>query len=953
MVESRTSFPHDWSGVLSPLRARRRAPIGWFGGASWHGAILLLLAGCSPSPPTTESSTPAAGPQPEVSKSETAPQDLSPEKWMLRAKRYLGQSHLSRCEDELRAILKLDPDHIEACQFLLLLLNSEGRRWEANDLSFRLVELGVFTIQDLIMLATPQEAYEDAALIGDALQRVPDDPLPGIGLLRSYRRENRNQEALELLRKIVAKYPGQPEAQAQLGLLLVDLDQQSEFLQWQAACPEQVKAHPDYWLALGSWSQRQGQLSAAVRCYWEAVHRAPDHRWANHNLGAVLAKLGETEASAMFGARAKKLAEVEQLVFPMFKNGPTVAEVRRVAQLMEELGRVWEAWGWQVALQNLSGEDPSAEARQRLRALLDRDHPPPVLAAANPALVFDLSRFSLPRFPAVGSAGTGTAEESAGSVDFPDVAVEAGIDFRYFDSWVAAQRELMLLETIGGGVAILDYDNDGWPDLYLTQCCKWPVDLSDDSLVDRLYRNLGNGTFRDVTRECGIWENGYGQGATVADIDNDGFPDLYVANVGQNRLYHNNGDGTFSLLPHHEDSRLIWTISPVIADFNGDALPDIYDVNYCAGEDVYTRHCIIGGYLRSCGPARFPGEFDALFLNNGDGTWRDVSLAAGVREFCGRGIGVLAADFNRSGQLQIYVSNDVFANFLLVNDSVTPGADPHFTDQGTLTGLAFDREGRTQASMGIACDDVNGDGLLDILLGNYYNDCNTLYIQQPGGLFVDETREYGLRDPSFLLLTFGSQLLDGDLDGHPDLVIANGHVDDFRFQGIPWHMRPQYFRNVEGKRFVELQGTRAGNYFDKEYLGRGLALVDWNRDGREEFAVSNIADKASLTINRTRDTGHWLAVRLHGVQSARGAVGTEVSVDFAGRTRTRQLVAGSGFAASNQQQLIFGLGGAGSVDEIRVSWPSGLQQKFPDILVDREYVLIEGDSQAHALPRDP
>jgi hypothetical protein len=293
------------------------------------------------------------------------------------------------------------------------------------------------------------------------------------------------------------------------------------------------------------------------------------------------------------------------------------------------------------------------------------------------------------------------------------------------------------------------------------------------------------------------------------------------------------------------------------------------------------------------------------------------------------------------------------ANFLLVNQSTVAGSVPQFMDEGTLTGTAFDRSGRSQASMGVACDDVNGDSLLDLLIGNYYNDCNTLYIQQPGRLFADETREFALQDPSFLLLTFGSQFLDADLDGYPDLTIANGHVDDFQFRGEPWHMRPQFFRNDRGQRFVELRGAQAGSYYDQQYLGRGIALVDWNRDGREEFAVSNIADLASLTENRTTPAGHWIAIRLRGVESPRDAVATQVSITHAGGRRTRQLVGGGGYEASNQQQLVFGLGAAEHVESITVHWPSGLQQVFHDADVDREYMLIEGDSRLHRIPIDP
>ena len=442
---------------------------------------------------------------------------------------------------------------------------------------------------------------------------------------------------------------------------------------------------------------------------------------------------------------SRQLADLEQLVFPLFKDGANQVAMHKAAVLAESMGRLWEAWGWYVAQRSLDPNDQKVAAEsKRLRDLLDSQDPPAVIASASPANWIDLSDLPLPIF-----SRTGTRPEDdrapRGSVRFDDVAQEAGIEFRYFDSWVAANRELMLLETTGGGVAVLDYDNDGWPDLYFTQCCRWPVNLDDKTLVDRLYRNLGNGRFEDVTDQCGICDNGYTQGVAAGDFDNDGFPDLYTANVGQNYLWHNNGDGTFSRVAHHTDERVIWTCSAVIADLNGDTLPDLYDVNYLVGKDLYTRHCVIDGHLRSCGPSLFDGEQDAIFLSTGDGNWQDVSEQAGLDQLAGMGLGAVAADFDRSGQqLQLFISNDVTANFLLVSQSMEPGSIPLYADEGTLSGTAFNATGRSQASMGVACDNIDQDGQLDLIVGNYYNDYNTVYIQQADRLFADESRAFDL-----------------------------------------------------------------------------------------------------------------------------------------------------------------------------------------------------------------
>ena len=390
-------------------------------------------------------------------------------------------------------------------------------------------------------------------------------------------------------------------------------------------------------------------------------------------------------------------------MFPIFRDGPDVTRMRRAAEILESLGRLWEAWGWRIAILGTEPNDrTAAPERDRLRQRLDQEHPPLVLTSANPTLAVDLSGYALPDISAVTAVTPQLSTQSFARIQFVDKAAEAGIAFRYFDSWTAAGRELMLLETTGGGAAIIDYDNDGWPDIYLTQCCKWPVDPQDMTHLDRLYRNLGDGTFQDVTDASGIRENGYSQGVAAGDFDNDGFSDLYVANVGQNRLYHNNGDGTFALVPHDLDNRIIWSSSVLIADVNGDTLPDLYDANYVTGDDVFTRHCEIDGRVRSCGPYAFDAEVDSLFLNGGDGSWLDVSDASGIRAHVGRGLGILAADLFNEGKLDLYIANDVTENFLWIREPGTTGTEIRFADHGALCGLACDGTGRPQASMGIA-----------------------------------------------------------------------------------------------------------------------------------------------------------------------------------------------------------------------------------------------------------
>ena len=295
--------------------------------------------------------------------------------------------------------------------------------------------------------------------------------------------------------------------------------------------------------------------------------------------------------------------------------------------------------------------------------------------------------------------------------------------------------QMCLLATTGGGVAVLDYDADGWPDVYFTQGGPWPWTTAGQSPVDRdrLYRNLGNGQFADVTQEAGLGDDRYSQGVAAGDFDNDGWPDLYVANFGANRLYRNGGDGTFTDVTGASGiAGERWTSSCLIADLNGDGQPDLYDVNYLSGKDAARSLCRKGEELRWCSPSSFPGEPDQVYLNRGEGRFEDVSDTAGILASGGKGLGIIAADFDGSGRLNLFVANDAEANFYFVNQTGQRGEPLAFEERALLAGLAYDGDGLPQASMGVALDDADGDGLLDLFVTSFHHESNTLYLQRAG-----------------------------------------------------------------------------------------------------------------------------------------------------------------------------------------------------------------------------
>jgi hypothetical protein len=377
---------------------------------------------------------------------------------------------------------------------------------------------------------------------------------------------------------------------------------------------------------------------------------------------------------------------------------------------------------------------------------------------------------------------------------------------------------------------------------------------------------------------------------------------------------------------------------------NGDSLPDVYDVTFLDGEDVFTRICRSNdGVPRSCAPAGFAAAPDHVYFNRGDGTFGEVTQELGFEAADGDGLGIVVADFDGSGHMGIFVGNDGRANFFFAPTSTAKG-DLHWQEIGVLSGLAYDDSGAAQACMGVAAGDPNNDGRVDLFVTNFYNESNTLYVNLGPNVFTDRARSSGLREPSWSLLGFGTQFLDADLDGWEDLIVTNGHVDDFTHKQIPFKMRPQFFQN-RNARFSERFGKDLGPFFDQPKLGRGLAKLDWNRDGRTDIAVSNIGDPASLLTNQTHNAGCGLGLRFTGTKGSRDAIGTRVVLVAKGARLERQLTAGDGYQSCNERRLEFGLGEDRTTVDLEVHWPGGMVEKFPDVETGTEYRVVEGRGQ--------
>jgi len=858
--------------------------------------------------------------------------------------------HAREAEDALRAALRIDSWHSAANQALALLLQKQGRSWESLPHVRRSLLNGQVDKDHVMMLAAVDITFVvDTIFTEKCLAVEPQDASVLIVEARQAIVDKQLDRAQTLLQRIVDKQPGLVEAQARLGGILFYAGEDAQFVAWHESLPPAADGHPEIWHLRGLWARRREQTDAAVRCFLEAALRDPNHSGAIFQLSQLMRSTPYAALADTFAVRSKNLSQLNYLLAEL-RGTNDFRLIRKVVNLLGQLGRPLEAVAWCHVVQQFNPQESwafSEELRQAKRLvrsskLIDLF----TLPNAQLACRVKLDKFPLPNWEAVETEASEDAPDRSvipQTVRFENEAVATGIDFRYYNGTTETTGLVHILQATGGGIAVVDFDQDDWPDLYFIQSGEYPIKEGQKRYLNRLYRNLGNGRFQDVTEASGLADAGYGQGVAVGDFNSDGFPDIYVANCGPNRLYANRGDGCFVEVPGAGGADGDhWTTSCAITDLDGDALPEIYAVNYAIKEEVLKLKCKHEGQPRTCAPTLLTAEQDQLYRNLGDGRFDNVTAESGIVAADGKGLGLVIADFANRGRPDIFIGNDTTANFFFRNQMSAPQQPLRFREQAILSGVGFDEVGNLQACMGVAAGDPNADGLLDLFITNFYAESNILYQQQSDHLFADQTRNAGVRDSGFHMLGFGTQFIDGELDGWPDLVISNGHIDRTFAHGHPDQMPPQYLRNTGLAKFEELSASSLGSYFEGRYFGRALATLDWNRDGREDVCISHLDAPAALLTNRTADAGNYLAVQLSGVESNRDAFGATVTLEIGDQRWMRQLIGGGGYLVSNQRQLIFGLGDAQQVGRMTVQWPSGKLQSFEDLKANQQLLVVEG-----------
>ena len=539
----------------------------------------------------------------------------------------------------------------------------------------------------------------------------------------------------------------------------------------------------------------------------------------------------------------------------------------------------------------------------------------------------------------VGQTAANTSGPSA--ITFRDVTQKAGIHFVHNNG---AYGKKYLPETMGPGVAFIDYDNDGWPDIFIVNGMDWPGHGGKHS-TPKLYHNNHDGTFTDVTHKAGLDVELFGMGVAVGDYDNDGYDDLFVTAMGQSRLFRNNGNGTFTDVTQKAGlaGPKEFSTSAAWVDYDKDGKLDLVVGNYVQWSMEGDLYCTLDGKSKSyCTPESYKGTSVRLWHNRGDGTFEDATKKAGLGEPTSKTLGMAILDYDNDGWPDLLFSNDTQPNKLYRNNG-----NGTFTEKAVVAGIAFSEDGVARAGMGVDAADYDHTGVASILITNFANQMLSLYHNEGKGLFVDEAPRSEIGRASLLTLGFGCFFFDYDLDGWPDILIANGHIDEDvqRVQpNVKYAMPPHLFRNAGGGKFVEVT-KEMGAGFASARVGRGAAYADINNDGRLDLLLSTNGGPAYLFENEVKTgsvANKSLRIKLTGTKSNRDGIGAVVKVISGGETQTQMLRSGSSYLSASELVLTFGLGQREQVETVEIRWSSGQIDELVNVAAGQTIAATEG-----------
>ncbi|WDQ14917.1 FG-GAP-like repeat-containing protein [Rhodopirellula sp. P2] len=853
-----------------------------------------------------------------------------------------------RYEEMLRRWAEANPNQVEPYHRLWRLFMKHGRTFEAARVADRLVFRGQANLQQLQSLVFRGQSVPRLAKASGRNDRflTETDFRPGHGRARHSFSNGEFQKArAELESALAPDSTTRPvniaSAKALLGRVLVELQDDAAFLEWYSTREPSWEIYDDYWFAIGSYHVDHGQHESAMHALLEALRRNSADLVTYQRIQRTLKALQRNEQSDAFEAKAAIIHESRQLVKQLDHRTPDSQLLKDIGNHLLDVGRPLESLRWTELSLPETAAIPLAQIKQQRRRLQG-------VSGLRQMMLEDAmvnlspSQFELQPIASATPAREerftwSTTPNSDLLVSVDDVATERGLNFQWYQAEQADLSSIALYESLGGGVGVIDYDADGRPDLYFAQGAGDPPKLHG-TRSNQLFRNLGE-RFVSVQQQSGSEGRGYSQGICVGDVNQDGWPDLLIANIGSNRLLLNNGDGTFqdgTNRMHGQGNR--FTSSMAIADLNGDAVPDLYEVNYIDLKDAFDppEYDSQGRELLQ-GPLTHPPTADHWYRSDGQGHCFGREIPASVAK-PGTGLGIVVTEMDGQEGNEIFVGNDARPNHFIAT------RNHPWKDTASIQGVASGRFGLSNACMGIATGDFNRDGRFDMHVSNFFGEYDNLFLQTEAGTFRDVAPSYQLPALSSSNVGFGSKCLDVDRDGWLDLMTTNGHIFDQSHLGEPFRQPPLLMHN-RMDRFEAVKVSDPSSYLAGSYLGRGLAKLDWNQDGQMDLVVTHLDRPAALLEVRTGTMGHVLQLEMVGVQSERDAIGVRVTIQAKRGIQVDWVTAGDGFLCTDEPVLEFGLADCDVVDEIQVTWPSGTVQTFEDVSADHRYLVVENESR--------
>jgi tetratricopeptide (TPR) repeat protein len=848
---------------------------------------------------------------------------------------------ISKAADVLSTALKNGESKPRWRHELWRLLNRVGRRHEASMHAEILCREGLATVPELLSLVSRAQSFPTP----DMKPKGEDLFLPGLGKARWFFSSGDRQRAKEELASQREIGFDEPAADALYGRILAELQDWEEFREWVPRVSAEARELNDYWAALGTYWTDNRQYEPAARGLLEAVYRDPTDRVSVQRLFSVLSALGRQDDAEQFRQRGIDIAGTERKASLLYANPTDIAVIKLMAQDMVNLGRPFETLAW--SLLKLPDDSMSLH-RQIAKQREDLQRNPRATDMANFIAILELDRTEFSMDSAIqefdiesrrGDAAGPKRDEIAATPRLVNRAHEMGLQFQWYKDVENHFESIPIHESLGGGIAVLDFDLDGWPDVYLAQGSgDPPTDQATRS--NQLFRNQVN-RFHDVTFSASADDFNYSSGLAAGDINQDGFPDLFLGSMGRNRLLINNGDGTLRDVTYQLGSITDrFTSSVAIADINSDGLPDLFEANYIEMEGGFALpKTDANGKLVLPTPLSHFADSDRWFENLGTNQFVMHEITREVAK-PGTSLGVVIADYDSDGKNEVFVGNDVRPNHFLVQSGKN-----QFINAADAKGVANGFDGASNGCMGIATGDFDRDGTLDLQIANYSLEAANLFLQTANGTFIDQSRRYGLAEPTYRNVGFGTKAVDVDRNGFLDFIVSNGHIFDVRDSGEAFQMAPQLLMS-DGQQFKLVTVDDQSGYWDGKYLGRTITLLDYDRDGATDFLVGHLDQPLALLHNETSATGGWLQIELVGTASERDAIGARVDVAIGNKRYSEWNVAGDGYLSSDEAVLTFALDVPDPTLQIDVHWPSGLRQTFANLPRNHRFLIVEANDNA-------